>query len=85
MNLLSKELVSDEYRESLKSDLARASVCRFLVAYVSIDGLNYIGRTCYQLPFVTNVPSEWLHCLARVASNHSCVCKKRLAIPLGSD
>jgi hypothetical protein len=44
MNLLSKELVSLEYRERLQRDLAKASVCRFLVAYVSTDGTNSIGR-----------------------------------------
>jgi hypothetical protein len=44
MKLLSRELVSHEYREHLQRDLARASVCRFLVAYVSNEGLASVGR-----------------------------------------
>src|SRR5947209_20466719 len=44
MKLLSKELVSLDYREHLRRDLARASVCRFLIAYVSGDGMDSIGR-----------------------------------------
>lgn len=44
MKLLSKELVSLEYRDQLRQDLARATVCRFLIAYVSLDGLDAIGR-----------------------------------------
>src|SRR5687768_15433992 len=44
MKLLSKELVSLDYREHLQRDLARAGVCRFLVAYVSNEGLGSIGR-----------------------------------------
>lgn len=44
MRLLSKELVSLEYREQLQRDLARAKVCRFLIAYVSLEGLRSIGR-----------------------------------------
>jgi hypothetical protein len=44
MRLLSQELVSLEYREQLQPDLARASVCRFMVAYISQDGLDTIGR-----------------------------------------
>ncbi|MBP87931.1 MAG: hypothetical protein CMJ64_14610 [Planctomycetaceae bacterium] len=44
MNLLSKDLVSLEYREQMQRDLARASVCRFLVAYISNDGMESIGR-----------------------------------------
>ena len=44
MELLSKELVSLDYREQLRRDLARASVCRFLVAYISLEGLDSIGR-----------------------------------------
>lgn len=44
MKLLSKELVSLEYREQLQRDLAKASVCRFLVAYISNDGLESIHR-----------------------------------------
>src|SRR4051794_1186223 len=44
MKLLSRELVSLEYREQLQRDLAKASVCRFLVAYVSGDGIESIGR-----------------------------------------
>jgi hypothetical protein len=44
MNLLSKELVSHDYRGQLQADLARASVCRFLVAYISNDGMESVGR-----------------------------------------
>jgi hypothetical protein len=44
MKLLSKELVSLDYREHLQRDLAEASVCRFLVAYVSNEGVKSIGR-----------------------------------------
>ncbi len=44
MRLLSQKLVSLEYRDQLRMDLARAAVCRFLVGYVSADGLNAIGR-----------------------------------------
>jgi hypothetical protein len=44
MQLLSKELVSLEYRDQLRQDLAAAGVCRFLVAYVSGEGVNSIGR-----------------------------------------
>lgn len=44
MNLLSEELVSHEYRNQLMQDMAKASVCRFLVAYISGEGLNAIGR-----------------------------------------
>ena len=44
MDLLSKKLVSLEYRDQLKRDLARATVFRFLVAYISDEGVNSIGR-----------------------------------------
>jgi hypothetical protein len=44
MKLLSKELVSLEYREQLQRDMAKASVCRFLVAYISGGGVESIGR-----------------------------------------
>jgi hypothetical protein len=44
MKLISKELVSLEYRDQVRQDLARAKICRFLVAYVSLDGLDSIGR-----------------------------------------
>ncbi len=44
MRLLSQKLVSLEYRDQLRVDLARAAVCRFLVGYVSADGLNAINR-----------------------------------------
>jgi hypothetical protein len=42
MKLLSKDLVSPEYLDQLQQDLAKATVCRFLVAYVSAEGLNAI-------------------------------------------
>jgi hypothetical protein len=44
MKLLSEELVSSEYRERLQRDLSRARICRFLIAYVSEDGLLSLGR-----------------------------------------
>src|SRR5438046_715159 len=44
MKLLSKELVALEYRTELQKDLARAKVCRFLIGYVSSEGINSIGR-----------------------------------------
>lgn len=44
MKLLSKELVSLEYREQLQRDMAKASACRFLVAYISGEGIDSIGR-----------------------------------------
>ena len=44
MKLLSKELVSLEYRNLLQQDMAKATVCRFLVAYISQEGLNKINR-----------------------------------------
>ena len=44
MKLLSEELVSSEYRERLQRDLSHARICRFLVAYVSEEGLNSLGR-----------------------------------------
>lgn len=44
MKLLSKELVSHDYRENLQRDLAKASVCRFLVAYISKEGTDSVGR-----------------------------------------
>jgi hypothetical protein len=44
MNLVSKELVSSGYSEQLQQDLADATVCRFLVAYISGEGLDSIGR-----------------------------------------
>jgi hypothetical protein len=44
MKLLSKELVSLDYRQQLQQDLARATVCRFLVAYISGSGIDSIGR-----------------------------------------
>jgi hypothetical protein len=44
MRLLSQKLVSLEYRDQLQRDLARAVVCRFLVGYVSAEGLKTIGR-----------------------------------------
>jgi hypothetical protein len=42
MKLLSPQLVSHDYRTQLQGDLARAKVCRFLVAYVSTGGLRAI-------------------------------------------
>ena len=45
MQLISKELVSDEYRTLLQQDLAKAMVCRFLVAYISETGLASLDRS----------------------------------------
>ncbi len=44
MQFLSKELVTLEYRTALQKDLAQATVCRFLVAYVSGEGIKSINR-----------------------------------------
>jgi hypothetical protein len=44
MKLLSKELVSLDYTKELQRDLNKATLCRFLVAYVSLTGLNAINR-----------------------------------------
>ena len=44
MEFLSEQLVSYEYRDRLSDDLSRADLCRFLVAYISEDGLQTIGR-----------------------------------------
>ena len=44
MKLISKELGAHEYRTLLQQDLAKATVCRFLVAYISQEGLNKINR-----------------------------------------
>jgi hypothetical protein len=44
LKLLSREIVSLEYREQLQRDLAKASVCRFVVAYISAEGMESIGR-----------------------------------------
>lgn len=43
MELLSKHLVSDQYVTNLSDDLRHATVCRFMVAYISQDGLASIG------------------------------------------
>lgn len=45
MKLNSTALVSDDLVQSLRSDLARASVCRFGIAYFSMSGLNTIGQS----------------------------------------
>lgn len=44
MQFLSKNLVTHDYRTSLQKDLAQATVCRFLVAYVSGEGIKSINR-----------------------------------------
>ena len=44
MRLLSQELASGEYLRLLKQDLDQASVCRFLIAYVSPKGVAAIGQ-----------------------------------------
>src|SRR6185436_2489065 len=50
MKLLSKDLVSPEYLDQLRQDLAKATVCRFLVAYVSTEGLNAIQQPLLMKP-----------------------------------
>ena len=42
--LLSKELVSSEYRSQLREDLSRVRILRFLVAYVSTKGVDSLDR-----------------------------------------
>ena len=44
MDFLSEQLVATDYRDRLNSDLQRADVCRFLVGYISADGLNSLDR-----------------------------------------
>lgn len=43
MNFISENLVSDQYCALLRRDMARASICRFMVAYTSNEGLHAIG------------------------------------------
>jgi len=45
MKLHSTALVSDDLVQALKVDLARASICRFGIAYFSMSGLSAIGQT----------------------------------------
>jgi hypothetical protein len=45
MNFFSEQLVSSDYCGSLRNDLQQADVCRFLIAYISDEGLKSIGRT----------------------------------------
>ncbi len=45
MELLSESLVASDYRDRLNADLRNATLVRFLVAYVSKNGLDAIGRT----------------------------------------
>ena len=44
MKFLSKDLVTHDYRDALQKDLAQATVCRFLIAYVSSEGIKSIHR-----------------------------------------
>jgi hypothetical protein len=44
MRVLSRELVSHTYRQQLQQDLSRATICRFMVAYVSDEGLDALHR-----------------------------------------
>lgn len=44
MEFFSSRLVSHEFVDRLSADIRRASVCRFLVAYVNHGGINAIGR-----------------------------------------
>lgn len=45
LTLLSSELIAEEYCRQLQRDLELARVCRFLVAYVSDEGLQRIGKS----------------------------------------
>ncbi len=45
MKLLSKALVAEEYVNFLRADIDRASICRFVIGYVSSRGLNAIGES----------------------------------------
>lgn len=45
MQVLSQELISDEYLRRLRADLNRGTLVRFLVAYVSDAGLRAIGSS----------------------------------------
>ncbi len=44
MEFFSEQLVASDYRDRLNADLHRADLCRFLVAYISADGLNTLDR-----------------------------------------
>lgn len=44
MDFLSEKLVASDYCDRLKQDMRRATVCRFLVAYVSSGGVRSIGQ-----------------------------------------
>jgi hypothetical protein len=50
MKLLSKDLVSSQYLDQLRQDLATATVCRFLIAYVSMEGLSAIQQPLLMKP-----------------------------------
>lgn len=43
MELLSAEPVSNDLLDRLRADLQRADILRFVVAYISTEGLNAIG------------------------------------------
>jgi len=45
MDFLSEQLISSRYRDRLSSDLRQADLCRFLVAYISEDGIMTLGRS----------------------------------------
>ncbi len=67
MQLLSKELVTHDYRVALQKDLAQATVCRFLVAYVSGEGIKSINRA----PLVRALKDDRSFGVASM----SCACK----------
>src|SRR6266567_152850 len=67
MQLLSKELVSLDYRDRLREDLGKATACRFLVAYISQEGLNSINRPL----LVRALRHEWSLGVATM----SCACE----------
>ncbi|MCM2370629.1 phospholipase D-like domain-containing protein [Aporhodopirellula aestuarii] len=48
MTFFSESLIDDQFVRSLRADLDRADVCRFLVAYISSSGVDQIGinRLC---------------------------------------
>ena len=67
MQFLSKELVTHDYRVALQKDLAQATVCRFLIAYISGEGIKSINRA----PIVRALKDDRSFGVASM----SCACK----------
>ena len=64
MRFFSQHLLSTEYRNALRTDLSQATVCRFLVAYVSIEGIKaldwaHVSRALRH-PGSFGVACQWL-------------------------